>query len=82
MGRNIPRIAACPVCGMPVTTRKAEHAEERQGRVYFFCADGCRRRWLEENPCCGSSKGWWGRYIDRLGKANTGTFGSAGPKCH
>jgi hypothetical protein len=67
---------------MPVRTRDALYTAQKDGKVHFFCADGCRQHWMKENSCCSGSKGWWGRYLDRLGKANTGEYGASGPKCH
>ncbi len=82
MTRNIPRVAACPVCQMPVRTEGAKFTVERDGEVHFFCADGCRQHWLQQHSCCHGSKGWWGRYLDRLAAANDDTYGAGGPKCH
>lgn len=82
MTRNIPRVAACPVCKMPVRTAGARFTAEQDGEVHFFCADGCREHWLREHSCCGGSKGRWGRYLERLSRINQAAYGVAGPKCH
>lgn len=79
---TIPRVASCPVCHMPVETAHAAHTAEMDGEMHFFCAEGCRRRWLEDNTCCDKPKGRWGRYLERLGRANEEVFGAGGPKCH
>ncbi len=76
-----------PVCGMRVTPEETERVAEYQGRRYLFCAEACRRAfvknpesYLAEKPP--KKKGWWGRYLARLGSANKETFGPTGPQCH
>lgn len=39
-----PVEALDPVCGMTVTIRDAADSAEHDGRTYWFCASGCRRR--------------------------------------
>ena len=34
-----------PVCGMTVDEASALHAE-REGKKFYFCSDGCRRKFL------------------------------------
>ncbi len=51
-----------PVCGMSVDERNALHVE-RDGKVFFFCSDRCRRAFLatiageksdgKAGSCCG-----------------------------
>jgi hypothetical protein len=67
---------------MPVVTADAEFTAHDQGEPLFFCAEGCRRRWLEEQGCCSKPRGRWGRYLQRLTRANEDAFGPSGPKCH
>src|SRR3954471_3257675 len=43
-----------PVCGMDVDPHTAKHRAEHQGRTYYFCSAGCRRKFVE-NPA---------RYLD------------------
>jgi xanthine dehydrogenase accessory factor len=38
-----------PVCGMVVTPSPAQYQREHAGRVWYFCGQGCRRR-FEEAP--------------------------------
>ncbi|MEP6960569.1 MAG: YHS domain-containing protein [Acidobacteriota bacterium] len=51
-----------PICGMTVSEATAIH-EERDGKTYYFCSDGCRQRFLATSAggkaedktggCCG-----------------------------
>lgn len=38
-----------PVCGMQVDPEKAAGKSEYQGRTYFFCSAGCKRK-FDEKP--------------------------------
>ncbi len=38
-----------PVCGMTVSSAEAAGEFEYGGRKYYFCSDGCRRK-FEQNP--------------------------------
>ena len=76
-----------PVCGMMVDPDKTDLVASYQGSSYYFCAEGCRKafemnpkEYLEPKPP--ERKGWFGRYLERLGKANKEAFGSKGPQCH
>jgi YHS domain-containing protein len=82
MTRNPPRIAACPVCRMPVETAGARFTAREEGEPRLFCAEGCRRRWLEERARRSRPRSRWGRYLDRLARANQAEFGPSGPGCH
>ena len=37
-----------PVCGMSVEVAGARYTTERDGRTWYFCCDGCRRRFESE----------------------------------
>jgi Cu+-exporting ATPase len=37
-----------PVCGMSVTIATAKHKTEHAGETYYFCAAGCREKFLAE----------------------------------
>ena len=37
-----------PVCGMKVDMETARFTAERDGHIYYFCCDGCRRRFEAE----------------------------------
>jgi len=73
-----------PVCGMTVDPDKTDLLAVFQGDNYYFCAEGCRIA-FENKPLKylkPKRKGWLGRYMDRLARANEKSFGCAGPKCH
>lgn len=38
-----------PICGMSVDPARAEHRSEFQGRVFYFCCAGCKRK-FDQNP--------------------------------
>jgi len=72
-----------PVCGMSVNSKTTEIAATVEGQTYYFCAEGCRqtfvktpKKYLEPKP--EKKKGWWCRYMERLGKAT----GGKAMKCH
>ena len=76
-------MAKDPVCNMTCNEKTTRHISEYKGQKYYFCAEGCRKAFLE-NPGkfidseCAKPKGWWGRYIARLNKAT----GGKSMKCH
>jgi xanthine dehydrogenase accessory factor len=51
-----PAEAIDPVCGMGVEIETARHMAERDGRTWYFCCDGCRRR-FENEPARYASAG-------------------------
>jgi YHS domain-containing protein len=72
-----------PVCGMAVVTGIKEIITTIDGETYYFCAEGCRQsfeknpnKFLNSKPA--KKKGIWGRYLERLDKAN----GGRAMKCH
>ncbi len=76
-----------PVCGMEVDPGKTRLVAIYQGHSYWFCSEDCReafeanpRKYLEVKP--EKRKGWFGRYLDRMARANKDQFGGGGPKCH
>ena len=72
-----------PVCGMAVFPGPKGIITTIDGETYYFCAEGCRQS-FEQNPKKfltpkpAKKKGIWGRYLDRLEKAN----GGRAMKCH
>jgi YHS domain-containing protein len=79
-----------PVCGMKVNPNKTDIMTTYQGQDYYFCAEGCRRE-FEANPkryreprsvTCKGPKTWWGRYLERVAKANEKLFGGRSRCCH
>jgi xanthine dehydrogenase accessory factor len=45
---STPDKAVDPVCGMSVTIATARHRAELDGRTWYFCAAGCRERFLSD----------------------------------
>lgn len=81
MSQIIKQTEPCPICQMPVNTDGAQYVEKQGGRLYFFCAPGCRDKFLA-GGCRAKPKGRWGRFLDRLARANEKEFGASGPSCH
>jgi len=79
-----------PVCGMKVDPSKTDLVATYQGCSYYFCAEGCRKafeanpeRYLEPKLSKPKGpKGWWGRYLERMARANREHFGGGRPSCH
>jgi len=72
-----------PVCGMSVNPETTEITAAFEGQHYYFCAEGCRKAFLENpkkfiDPECARPKSWWGRYTAKLQKAT----GGKSMKCH
>ncbi len=38
-----------PVCGMTIDKEKAVARSEHEGKTYYFCAQGCKKK-FDENP--------------------------------
>ena len=66
-----PEISIDPVYLMEVDSRKNDLMFTHWKRIYYFCAESCRKS-FEGNPDKYLSnksrkrKGLWGRYLDRL----------------
>lgn len=43
-----PRTAVDPICGMDVAIEGALHTHEHDGRTWYFCCDGCRRKFAAD----------------------------------
>ena len=72
-----------PVCGMAVVPGSKGIITTIDGETFYFCAEGCRQSFEKNpnkflNPTPAKKKGIWGRYLDRLEKAN----GGRAMKCH
>lgn len=84
---EVERQVIDPVCGMTVSAGQAAGPSQHEGRDYWFCCPGCQRQ-FERNPqrflgpVTLKPKGWFGRWLDRMGRANAKAFGKAGPSCH
>ena len=79
-----------PVCGMKVDVNETDLVATYQGQDYYFCAEACRRS-FEKDPQgylearhvkCKEPKTWWGRYLERVAKANEKLFGGRPYCCH
>jgi P-type Cu+ transporter len=42
------RMAKDPVCGMNVDPGSAKHSAERSGRIYYFCSQGCKTKFVAD----------------------------------
>ena len=78
-----------PVCGMKVEPGKTNFVYNYQEHDYWFCSLDCRDA-FEKNPerylkpKTVKQKwptGWWGRYLERMAKANSELFGGGPPRC-
>ena len=72
-----------PVCGMDVVPDIKAIAAKIDGETYFFCAESCRKSFVDNPqkylcPKSANKKGIWGRYLARLEKAS----GGKSIKCH
>ena len=71
-----------PVCGMGISPVSTNLVSTHKGRRYYFCAECCIKA-FEKNPeKYLKPKGPFGRFLDRLTKANEKVFGRTGPSCH
>src|SRR5436190_7718848 len=48
-GARDESVATDPVCGMKVDTRTAKNSSELDGKTYYFCSAGCKRK-FDANP--------------------------------
>jgi YHS domain-containing protein len=69
-----------PVCGMQVDPTTAPARTCYNGIQIYFCAETCKTAFEAEpqNYTLNRRKGFWRRYLDRLGKAADGRP----PACH
>ncbi len=42
-------MAKDPVCGMTVNEKTAKHTSQYNGKIYYFCAPGCKST-FDKNP--------------------------------
>lgn len=87
MAAEIKGKAIDPVCGMAVETGQGAGSSRHGGRDYWFCCAGCQRSFERDperylKPVTLKAKGWFGRWVDRMGRANARAFGKTGPRCH
>lgn len=87
MTAKVERKVIDPVCGMAVEAGRGAGPSRHAGRDYWFCCPGCQASFERDperclKPVTLRPKGWFGRWLDRLGRANAQTFGKTGPRCH
>jgi YHS domain-containing protein len=86
-GLDIPnRGTRDPVCGMTVRESDKDLEIYYNGRAYFFCSEGCREAFAKNpeqhlKPESDKKKGWFGRFLDQMARANEEEFGQKGPRC-
>lgn len=79
-----------PVCGMELDSQGTDIMTTYQGHDYCFCTEACRRefeahpeRYRKARPDRSKRpKTWWGRYLERVAKANEKLFGGRPSCCH
>jgi YHS domain-containing protein len=69
-----------PVCGKQVDSATAAARTCYNGIQIYFCAEECQTAFEAEpqNYTLNQNKGFWRRYLDRLGK----DYGGRPPACH
>src|SRR5215813_9332952 len=48
MSDGAPNTAIDPVCGMTVTIKPESHRAEHDGRMYYFCSQKCRAKFIAD----------------------------------
>jgi YHS domain-containing protein len=48
-GEKEAYMAIDPICMMDVDEKTAQYKSEYKGRMYYFCAPGCKKK-FDENP--------------------------------
>jgi YHS domain-containing protein len=43
------KMAIDPICKMQVNEKTAQYKSEHKGKMYYFCAPGCKKK-FDENP--------------------------------
>lgn len=77
-------MAKDPVCGMDVEEQGAKHLLHFEHETIYFCSAGCKESYAEQaglhEP--GSKKGVIGRFLEKLARDNSNSYGGTPPKCH
>jgi len=71
-----------PVCYMSVNPQELSIYVDHKGERYFFCAEGCKQKFLADPAKYIKPKSWWDRWLDKHIRANEEEFGPEGPGCH
>jgi YHS domain-containing protein len=67
---------------MEVSPASTNLVSTHKGQRYYFCAECCKKLFEKNAEKYLKPKGPFGRFLDRLTKANEKVFGKAGPSCH
>lgn len=70
------------ICGMLVNTAETTHVYDQGGARYYFCSEGCLKIFERKASRIFKQKGFFGRWLERLERANESQFGGGGPRCH
>ncbi len=81
MDGEAPHLVYDPVCGMRINPVESNINADFKGHKVYFCAKSCRDKFLADPHRFLKPKGWWRRYLDRMARSNTKTFGGKGPSC-
>lgn len=87
MAETQPTLHLDPVCGMVVKPGHDLGPFKHGERDYYFCGPSCQRDFEHDperylRPVKVRPQGWFGRWLDRMGRAGDQAFGQAGPRCH
>jgi Cu+-exporting ATPase len=82
MERQTQSKAFDPVCGMEISPSPHELAFKYNGRLYYFCAECCLTAFQKNPDKYARPKGFVGRFLGRMVRANVKAFGRSGPPCH
>jgi YHS domain-containing protein len=82
--KEVNVMAKDPICGMEVSGSEAAASLEYKGKRFHFCSLSCYDAFKKdpERYLISEKQGWWGRFLNRLAKANQETYGGKAPKCH
>ena len=77
MGWPLRKQCVDPVCGKRIDPVKSGLAAVHGGCAYYFCSPRCWQAFqntpaLYSTGLSAAPKGWWGRYLNRVGKATQG----------
>jgi YHS domain-containing protein len=83
MGWSLLKHTIDPVCGKRIKPHKSDIAAIHEGRSFFFCSYHCWASFQATptqflDTSAPTPKGWWGRYLQRIGKATQ----DKPPCCH
>lgn len=71
-----------PVCGIMVEATDESPKSNHAGKEYFFCCPDCKASFNRKPEKHLRERGKFGRWLERIARANEEEFGSKSPKCH